>query len=454
MKKKIAYSIIAVIICSIGVSDVFSQPRTQGRGQQRPVDFVLIDAVTLPSDQPERSTVDIHYRIMKNFFIFIRATDPQAEHPFVGGGEISIELFDSRGQVAARDIQRKKLFSDIARPEFPDVGFIEGVFRFELSPGEYRPYIRISDENSERQYTDRNRRITVDSFPERTLSIGSIIFVESATDSSFRPVNAGGNVLFGRDFDALFVFTSGADAETEPEVTVSLTRQATRRDESVTVITRTPESSNLYRDRTLTIGENESGYSYYPEEGNRDDVHIGYFSLPGATLDEGTYRLSVTVDDGVEREETTQSFQVVWIGKPFSLRDFDFALEMMEYSMPEDEYRQLRRGSEAEKREKFNRYWKAKDPEPDRAYNPVLTEYYRRVDHAMQEFQTIRERNGARTDRGKIYILYGPPTHTDRSLTPGQLPQETWTYTHLNQKFIFVDQTRQGNYQLVAREEL
>jgi hypothetical protein len=83
-----------------------------------------------------------------------------------------------------------------------------------------------------------------------------------------------------------------------------------------------------------------------------------------------------------------------------------------------------------------------------------MTEYYRRVDLAMRTFGTLRQPDGFRSDRGRIYVLYGPPTTTDRTLNPVSGFQEIWTYGHLKKQFMFVDQNKSGNYVLVSTTAL
>jgi hypothetical protein len=83
-----------------------------------------------------------------------------------------------------------------------------------------------------------------------------------------------------------------------------------------------------------------------------------------------------------------------------------------------------------------------------------MAEYYQRCDYALENFGTLRQANGIKTDRGKIYILYGPPAKTERLLTPGTPPKEIWYYDNLGMKFIFVDESRAGNYKLLSSEKL
>ncbi|MCX6136970.1 MAG: GWxTD domain-containing protein, partial [Ignavibacteriales bacterium] len=64
--------------------------------------------------------------------------------------------------------------------------------------------------------------------------------------------------------------------------------------------------------------------------------------------------------------------------------------------------------------------------------------------------RTIKNDNGVATDRGRVSILYGSPSTVERSLDPGKAPREIWKYPSLGKTFVFEDQTRQGDYTLIA----
>ena len=68
---------------------------------------------------------------------------------------------------------------------------------------------------------------------------------------------------------------------------------------------------------------------------------------------------------------------------------------------------------------------------------------------STEEHFTLRQPDGTRTDRGRIYILYGPPSSTERKLNPSGAYREVWTYGRLGRTFVFEDQNRSGNYLLV-----
>lgn len=137
-----------------------------------------------------------------------------------------------------------------------------------------------------------------------------------------------------------------------------------------------------------------------------------------------------------------------------SLRDIDFALDALKYITRDSELDSLRSGPREVRLKHLEEYWKTKDRTPNTAYNEVMEEYYRRVDYAMRTFGSLRGTDGFKTDRGRIYILYGPPSKTERALDPAAGYQEIWVYEKQGKKFVFVDQTKSGNYTLVSTQNL
>ncbi len=430
----------------------------QERPQHGPPNVAFFETVTLPSDEGNLIRLDVNYRVMKIFFILTRTSSTSSDYEYQGGMELSIELFDTKGQSRSRKITQQNIYSDTPIQEFPDVGYVEGSLSFELPPGEYRFLIHMQDQNSQRRYVDRDRRIIIPEYTKTKPAVYDIVFIDPVmgddVESILSPVNFGGNILFGNEVNAVMSFSSSPEEDAPPGITITVHR-LTKGDRSYDeIFSKTVPEENIRAGTKLRGEHSENTLQYHIIETGRTDLQTAILPMNGKTLEEGEYRITITKKYDGETSEKTKTFRVVWIDKPASLRNLDFAVEMLEYVMSREEYRELRRGSSDERRRKFFEYWQEKDPEPQTAYNPVMTEFYRRVDYAAREFTTIRERNGARTDRGKIYIIYGPPTNIYRELTPGQAPQETWEYRHLNQKFIFVDQTRQGNYRLIIREDL
>jgi GWxTD domain-containing protein len=119
-----------------------------------------------------------------------------------------------------------------------------------------------------------------------------------------------------------------------------------------------------------------------------------------------------------------------------------------------------------EEREQFKEiFWRDRNPEPDSPVNPVREEHYRRLAYADEHFASGIP--GRKTDRGRIYIIWGPPDEIESHPTGGtydRLPEqgggststypwELWRYRHLegigeNIEIEFVDVTGSGEYHI------
>lgn len=74
-------------------------------------------------------------------------------------------------------------------------------------------------------------------------------------------------------------------------------------------------------------------------------------------------------------------------------------------------------------------FWKIRNPAPGSPTNVYKEEHYRRLAYANEHFGDPRYADGWRTDRGRMYIILGPPkqraVHQD---TSNVRPMETWFY--------------------------
>ena len=84
-------------------------------------------------------------------------------------------------------------------------------------------------------------------------------------------------------------------------------------------------------------------------------------------------------------------------------------------------------------REKFiEQFWLLRDPTPGTVVNEFKEEHYRRIGYANERFAGASA--GWRTDRGHMYILYGPPDEIESHLsgTAGRRPWDDWLYYHID----------------------
>src|SRR5579872_3792902 len=119
-----------------------------------------------------------------------------------------------------------------------------------------------------------------------------------------------------------------------------------------------------------------------------------------------------------------------------------------------------------EEREQFiEQFWQRRNPDPDSPENTYKEEHYRRIAYANEHFASGIP--GWKTDRGRIYIMWGPPDEIDSHPTGGTYerpsdqgggetstyPFEDWRYRYLpgigeNVEIEFVDPSGSGEYHL------
>jgi GWxTD domain-containing protein len=119
-----------------------------------------------------------------------------------------------------------------------------------------------------------------------------------------------------------------------------------------------------------------------------------------------------------------------------------------------------------EEREQFiEAFWQRRDPTPDTVENEFKEEHYRRIAYANERFSSGIP--GWRTDRGRIYIIWGPADNIESHPTGGTYnrpsnegggttetyPFEQWNYHYLegigsNITIEFVDPSSTGEYHM------
>jgi len=74
-------------------------------------------------------------------------------------------------------------------------------------------------------------------------------------------------------------------------------------------------------------------------------------------------------------------------------------------------------------------FWRQRDPTPGTPRNELREEHYSRIDFSNRVFGRGSPVQGWRTDRGKFYIMLGPPENVQKYSTFDIHPIEIWYYT-------------------------
>jgi GWxTD domain-containing protein len=123
--------------------------------------------------------------------------------------------------------------------------------------------------------------------------------------------------------------------------------------------------------------------------------------------------------------------------------------DLIRYVASEDElkvYRDLELTGKARFLEDF---WRSRDPDPSTPQNEFQREHLRRWNFTNQKFSRFRQDDGWKTDRGRVYIIYGPPDDIERHPADiSDVAWERWHYYSLEGgiEFIFADLSGFENY--------
>jgi GWxTD domain-containing protein len=120
-------------------------------------------------------------------------------------------------------------------------------------------------------------------------------------------------------------------------------------------------------------------------------------------------------------------------------------LSKVRYIVTKEERKIFLELPDSEKKEFQDEFWNRRDPDPFTEENEFKEEYFQRIDEANQLFHGSRP--GWLQDRGRIYILFGPPSERHTYFTDLN-PREVWYYG--NFPVIFIDRMGGGDYKLEA----
>ena len=161
------------------------------------------------------------------------------------------------------------------------------------------------------------------------------------------------------------------------------------------------------------------------------------------------YNPDVQVVDSIESSATSSISSMFGA---MSEEEIDDLFMKSKYIATSEEIEKYKKLSNLEgKRTFMNEFWKRRDDNPSTPENEFFKEYLNRIEIANQRYGAMG-RTGWKTDRGRVYLIYGEPTEIQRY--PNQLdsrPYEIWQYNGIEGGvfFVFADLTGFSDYQLV-----
>jgi GWxTD domain-containing protein len=149
----------------------------------------------------------------------------------------------------------------------------------------------------------------------------------------------------------------------------------------------------------------------------------------------------------------------------------DWLNEDVAYIITDEERKAFKKLATDEEREQYiEAFWRRRDPDPDTDENEYKEQYYERVAYANEHYASGIP--GWKTDRGRIYIMFGKPDETESHPSGGSYQREIWegggnTSTYPFERWFyryiegvgsgveieFVDPTGSGEYRIARSPE-
>ncbi len=465
---------LTLILLLLGASAAMAQNQVDRSFYYDFGEKVYYDVLNVAHPAQDSTRFLVLFRLRNDLLTFTTTEDrAEREARYLATPVTYVEFFDGQGVIRQSSEWHDTIYVKDYQKTVSKTEYILGAVECTVPTGTYTVAIEVGDERTPRQFSYKIEDVKGESFSGD--HVGRPLFCfEGTSPSDVRPGVLKEQVQFNQDVRVL-VPLAGYNASDEFNYSVRRVIKGNPEDTpqwfpgivDITGVTRPKEMERLRidggrsgKELSLRYDRAADGLSLPSSQdeprtgpqpgGNR--LGVLDFVVPGATLEPGNYELELYVSGGSDTLSAT--FKVIWLNQPLSLRNLQYATELTYFLTTEEEYDDLRSGSKSERLKKFLDFWQRRDPTPGTAYNEAMAEYFARVDYAHFNYRTIKQRDGARTDRGKIFILHGAPTKTDRRLDPNAAPREVWTYdNNVAREFVFESESS-GVFSLVEVKKL
>jgi len=374
----------------------------------------------LPTTSPDTNRV----------FLFIKLSNPalqfiKEDTLFKAQYELSIAVQNENQNILDSKIVRRQLaaasFNETRNPEKITREF----FDLTLPPGEYELIMELYDLEIKKPFRTQ-QKLTVSNFHKLPIASTDIFFLKKITHKKLKdikplmpPVRLMQDTSFYARIDLFSV------QEQKVMIYASIINNQEKR---------------VFQD-TLDIHL----------KGRRQPV---FFRL-SHQLPFGEYTLNLHLISGEYEKTLEAKYYIRWHGHPETLSGMNMVIGPLNYIMNHHSWDELNSADDEEQKQIIETFWKQRDPTPNTITNELEEEFFRRVAFSNQHFSVYKgSLPGWLTDRGRIYILYGPPSDVDVPPTRPEAKEryEIWIYQNGQRRFVFFDKYHDGDYQLISQD--
>ena len=432
MKVKIlvfSMTILGIILIEKSGCDLFAQTpwfeNTKRNQNLIPFRSLFIHSTfTMPTKSPDSVHFIFYAKVANDLLQFVlKDTLYEAQY------ELTLAIKNDEEETVAGRIKRQKISAGNFKLTNDRQRFTYEILDFYLSPGEYTLLIELLDLETKQPLRQKEEILLPDFFSEPITTTDLLFFHEGDVDTIGQSSQDFPNipaVFSPSDTPFLASFTICSDLST-PEL-------------SIKQIILDSNSQSVYEDTFTVIPRSRI---------QPVDISIDQ------QLRFGQYKMILEMSDGNTEITIESPFYIRWKTHSTHITNLDQAIETVRYVMDRSLWKHLRTQPVEEQKKILETFWKERDPNPDTDENELEEEYYRRVSFTNQNFAPWGgQLDGWETDRGRVYIIFGPPSDVDNpsTATGESSAYEIWYYRNLQKRFVFLDKYGEGDYLLITEE--
>ncbi|MFP8488416.1 GWxTD domain-containing protein [Gracilimonas sp. Q87] len=452
---------MAVLLIALGMADTalsqrVSYPQLVNRSE---TPQIFINDIIVP-DSDSSSSLMFSFRFNNDFIPFrkLQASEldqAPANTEYYSTLRFSAEVFEGKikkrnspgTNTAGRDSWTDTVYVSSFEDTQANKKYASGALSTKLTPGSYNYVLQLSMLQEINERSTQRREIEIPNLSE--MEKGEIYLIKSVSSTSngtkYELINMDDNVVFGKDFTALIRIPNYQKNNIYTATVNKIVDDKENNDSTESLFSSEISDESFFQNTSLKIVKSSEPALILQNSGN---FTYAVVKIPSSKFDNSRYKLTVkhTESDKTVSERTFQSY---WQDMPASLYNLNIAIDMLKFIASNDEIERIRRGSDKERERKFREFWEKRDPTPNTVYNELMAEYYNRIDHAYKEFGSQQEPLGHESDRGEVYIKFGPPNSKERVFPPGGKTREIWKYP--NQTFVFEAVSGFGDFKLIGK---
>lgn len=391
-----------------------------------------LDYAGFKGDVEGKDRLEIYYRIYNSDLLFVKKGGVfEAEY------DVIVAVNDKKNRpIASKTFHRKLTTEEYARTmSFRDYRI--GQVTFSIPAEEYKLQCILNDKNSGRS-TKRDMKADLTKYDNRNPQLSDIQFVHAVQPAGEDTTFTKGDKDYVPDVRRIY----GGDTTATVRTYFEVYRGSGNAEEAQLKIYLVDFNDNsVYSDDELI------------EFGDRDMVPV-YREIPLKGIKGGEYQMELTIigKRGRDLDKVEGPITIHWTPQATILNDPEKGIGMLKYIATGNEMDSLKEAATAEERlSVWHQFWDSRDPSPGTPDNEVKDDYYDRIEFANQNF-SILQREGWRTDRGMIFIQYGPPDQIeDHPFEIDSKAYQIWFYYRSGnqvREFLFVDDFGNNDYVL------